>query len=91
VRIVVWLQGEHDPTTAARLADRLTNAAALGQGNVVVDLSEVQSMDGATVQVLACHQQLLGSQSRRLTLRAPSPSAQRLLEVCGLAELIDLP
>ena len=87
VRVVVWLQGDQDPTTAACLADRLTNAAALGQGEVIVDLSEVHSIDGTTAQVLAHHHALLVSQSRRLTLRAPSPSTQRLLDICGLTQL----
>jgi hypothetical protein len=65
------------------------DAAALGHGDVVVDLSEVQFVDRAIVKVLVHRQELLESQSRRLTLRAPSTFVQRVLDVCGLVELVE--
>jgi anti-anti-sigma factor len=89
VRIVVWLRGEHDAATAGGLAERLANAAALGHGDVVVDLSGVRFMDGAIVKVLVQFRVLLGLQRRRLLLRAPSTFAQRILDVCGLVELME--
>ena len=89
VRIVVWLQGEQDASTAAGLAEMLAGAAAVGEGDVVVDLSEVQFMDVAIVKVLVRCQELLQSQSRQLLLRAPSRSAQRLLGMCGVLGLVE--
>ena len=79
VRIVVWLRGDHDAATAGGLAERLATAAALGHGDVVVDLSGVRFMDGAIVKVLVQFRVLLGLQRRRLLLRAPSTFAQRIL------------
>jgi len=89
VRIVVWVRGEQDATTAAGLAERLANAAALGHGDVVVDLSEVPFVDRAIVKVLVHSQELLESQCRRLALRAPSTFVQRVLDVCGLVDLVE--
>jgi anti-anti-sigma factor len=89
VRIVVWLEGEQDASTAAGLSARLARAAATGAGDVVIDLRAVRFMDGAIVTVLVACKRLLAIESRRLTLRAPSPSAQHLLDLCGLIELVE--
>jgi anti-anti-sigma factor len=89
VRIVIWLEGEQDASTAADLAKRFADAAATGEGDVVVDLSAVRFMDAAIVTVLVTCKKLLCVQSRRLTLRAPSRNAQRILDLCGLLELLE--
>jgi anti-anti-sigma factor len=83
-RTVVSLRGEHDMSTATDLADALAAASAVGDGDVVVDLSEVRFMDSTIITELARGQDALRSQSRALMLRAPSKFARRLLEVCGL-------
>ena len=89
VRIVVWLRGEQDATKAADLAANLAQAAPIGEGDLVVDLSEVELVDGAVVEVLVrCHE-ALKLRSRRLKLRAPSMSTQRVLDMCGLADLVE--
>jgi anti-sigma B factor antagonist len=83
-RTVVALHGEQDMSTAPDLAEALAAASNSGEGDVVVDLSEVQFLDSAIITELARGRDVLRSQSRALMLRAPSKFALRLLEVCGL-------
>jgi anti-anti-sigma factor len=88
-RTVVSLGGEHDVSTAADLADTLSRAREMGDGDVVIDLSKLQFMDAAIARELARCQYALGLHSRALMLRAPSKFARRLLGVCGLMGAID--
>lgn len=88
-RTVVALRGEQDMSTAARVAGALAEMCAVGQDDVVVDLSQVLFMDAAIIGVLVAARNVLRSQSRELTIREPSRSARRLLELCGLVELVE--
>lgn len=83
-RTVVSLHGEQDMSTAAGLAEALAAAGTGGDGDVVVDLSDVPFMDSTAIRELARSRYDLQSQSRALMLRAPSRFARRLLDVCGL-------
>jgi anti-anti-sigma factor len=87
--MVVSLRGEQDLSTAARLAAVLAGMSAVGEGDVVIDLNEVRFMDAAIVKVLVAGRDVFRSRSRDLTLRAPSRSARRVLELCGLVGLVD--
>jgi anti-anti-sigma factor len=89
VHTIIWLEGEQDASTAAGMAGSLASAIAEGDGDVVVDLHAVRFMDAAIVTVLVTCKKLLDRQSRHLTLRAPSPSAQRILVLCDLGELLE--
>lgn len=88
-RVVVSLRGEHDLSTAPALAAALAEASALGAGDVVVDLSRVLFMDAAVIRELVGHREGLVLRSRTLTLRAPSSSAWRVLELCDLTEMVE--
>ncbi len=82
---VIWLSGEHDQSTAEALHDSFARAMALGDDNLVVDMSHVQFMGTATARVIVDTRQALIGCSRLLTLRSPSKSAQRMIDLCGLA------
>jgi anti-anti-sigma factor len=86
---VVWLRGEHDVSTVAALSEILARAIALDDGDVVVDLSEVQFMGAATVGVIIRAREFLRLRSRLLVLRSPSECVRRILDVCGHADLLD--
>ena len=88
-RMVVALWGEHDMSTATSVAEALAGAAALGDSDVVVDLSGVAFMDAAIVGVLLGGRNDLRSQARALTVRVPSQQARSVLGMCGLTGLID--
>lgn len=88
---VVWLRGEHDVSTVAALSETLARAAALGDAAVVIDLSEVEFMDAATVATVVRVRTDLRAQDRSLVLRSPSRSATRIFDLCGLSDLFDEP
>jgi anti-anti-sigma factor len=88
--VVVRLRGEHDRSTVPVLAEILASAVAVDDANLVIDLSEVQFMDAATVRVLLQARDRLAQQSRTFVLRSPSRCAQRVLDLCGASGLIEL-
>lgn len=90
-RTVVWVGGEHDIATRARLSVAFDEAARLDDADIVVDLSEVTFMDASTIGALVVAGNRLRALSRSLSVRDPSPQARRLLNLCRLARLIDEP
>jgi anti-anti-sigma factor len=85
--VVVW--GEADSSTTAVLSDALSRVIASQAGDVVIDLAEAEFIDTATVRVLAAALQLLDRQGRELTVRSPSRLAARVLDLFGLAYLVE--
>lgn len=85
---VIRLRGEHDIATVSALAATLSQAVAADSADVVVDLREVEFMDASTIGVIVGARNLLAAQSRALTVRSPSVCAQRVLDVCGLTDLL---
>jgi anti-sigma B factor antagonist len=88
-RTVVWLRGEHDVTTVPALRETLDRASTLDDADLLVDLSSVEFIGAATVGEIIRAQRALDERSRALAVRAPSRRARRILDVCGLADLID--
>ena len=89
LRTVVWVRGEHDIATRVHLSDTIARAARLDDTDVVVDLSGVTFMDASTIGALVAANNCLRAASHSLSVRAPSLRAWRLLDLCGLARLID--
>jgi len=85
---VVWLAGEHDASTVAALASSLARAVAVDSADLIVDLSGVSFMGAETVGVIIRTSQLLRLHGRILVLRSPSRLAQRVLSLCGRADLM---
>ena len=85
---VVWLRGEHDISTDAELSATLASAIELGRDALVLDLSEVEFLSGSTVTVIVRAREFLSRSSRSLTVRSPSASVRRVIEICGLSDLI---
>jgi anti-sigma B factor antagonist len=85
---VVWVCGEHDIATRVALAVTLARAAKLEDVPLLVDLSGVTFMDASTVGALVAATNWVRSRGQSLHLRTASPRAMRLLEVCGLSDLI---
>ena len=88
-RAVVWLDGEHDIATVDVLADTLANVVFADDADLIVDLSNVTFMSAATIEALIDGRNLLLRRSRTLTLRSPSRCARRLLDLFGLAGLVE--
>jgi anti-anti-sigma factor len=89
MRTVVVLGGEADFSIRPDLSDALARLIAMGTGDVVIDLAELEFIDTAIVRALAMGQRLLGRRGRRLTFRSPSRLAARVLDSFGLTDLIE--
>jgi anti-anti-sigma factor len=84
---LVSLEGEYDIASLFSLAESLAMAIALDDSDLVIDLSKVEFMGAETLGVLIRARVFLHAQSRSLILHTPSPSARRVLELCGLDDL----
>lgn len=87
-KVVVALRGEADVSTRHELCDILSRAIARGPGDVLIDLTDVSFVDAATGRILASAQQLLKKDHRGLGFRTPPYSAQRVLHLFGMTDLI---
>lgn len=88
---VVWVRGDHDVATRRHLAAMLARAGRRDDADLVVDLSGVTFMDASTIGALVAARGRLRADARSLSVRAPSQRARRLLDVCGLLQLVDGP
>ena len=86
--IVVWLRGEHDLSTDDALCLTLARAIALDRAGLVVDLSEVEFMAASTLGVIVRAREFLRQRSPSLTVRSPSAFLGRVINVCGLDDLL---
>jgi anti-anti-sigma factor len=84
----VRLSGEHDASTVPLIRRALDAALAL-DADVVVDLARVGFLGAAPIGELLGARAALLERSRTLTMRAPSRSARRIFELCGLSGLIE--
>ena len=86
---VVWVGGEQDVATRRGLARTVARAARADRAPVVVvDLSAVTFMDASIVGALVASRDQLRARAQSLQLRAPSPRALRVLQLCGLVDLV---
>ena len=87
---IVRVRGEHDIATKESLAIAIAGAAQRDESaDVIVDLRGVTFLDASTIGVLVASHNRLRVDARALRLRAPSPWARRLIELCDLGYLIE--
>jgi len=89
-RRVVELEGEHDVSTVGLLAATIARAIAQGDEDLVLDLRAIRFLDASSVTVFVRARAFLADRSRTLTLQRPPSCARRLIDVCGLAGLVQL-
>lgn len=87
---VVTLAGELDPHTAPQLEHEITTMVGNGALDVVLDLRDLQFIDSSGLRVLIAAHRDLGRRGGSLTLRSPSDTARRLLEITGLVDHITI-
>jgi anti-anti-sigma factor len=86
---VLALHGDVEASTAQLLIDSMSAMIEWSGGDVVVDLTEVEFIDIASVRVLDEARQLLWREGRGLTFRSPSKLAATVLGLFGLTNLIE--
>jgi anti-anti-sigma factor len=86
---IVWLWGEHDLATDGALSLTLARAIALGTPGLVLDMSEVEFIGASTLGTIVRAREFLRQRSEWLTVRSPSAFARRVINACGLADLLD--
>jgi anti-anti-sigma factor len=86
--LVVWLRGQHDSSTESALCMTLARAIAFGAPGLVLDLAEVQMMSASTLAVITRAREYLRRRSASLTVRSPSTPVRRLIDACGMNDLI---
>lgn len=84
---VVTLAGEADRATLHVVRDALADVISDREGDIVVDLAEINFMDTAALRVVLDARETLEGSGRHLMVRSPSRSAGRLLGVFGLGHL----
>ncbi|MFN0027127.1 MAG: STAS domain-containing protein [Acidimicrobiales bacterium] len=88
-RAVIWLSGDQDIATAGRIEAALIHAVDADKRDVVIDLNHVEFLDASTIGVLIRGSGMLADHGRRLTVRSPQPIPARVLDLCGLTDLVD--
>jgi anti-sigma B factor antagonist len=88
-RTVVVLPGETDLPTSPALSDVLGRVFALGPRDVVIDLAEAEFLGTSSVGVLTAGQRLPKRGGRQLNFQSVSTIAAWVLDLIGLADLID--
>jgi anti-anti-sigma factor len=84
--LVVSLSGELDLTNAERVKSAIGEMIADGTSRLVVDTSELEFMDSSGLALLAS----IKRKVPEIELRNPSPIVRRLIELTGLAEILNV-
>jgi anti-anti-sigma factor len=88
--VVLVLTGDLDPHTAPMLSDAVSEHVDKGVVNLTLDLRGLEFVDSSGLRVIIATHRDLADASGRLTLRAPTESTRRLLEVTGLLDQLDI-
>ncbi|HET6772415.1 MAG TPA: STAS domain-containing protein [Acidimicrobiales bacterium] len=86
---VICLAGEHDMSSVEQLSQAIAAAVDAGRSDLIFDLSRVEFMDSTIINQLARACTRLGPDGRMARVRDPSPPARCVLEICGLAHLVE--
>lgn len=84
----IVVEGEVDVYTAPILAARLDEATVATTGTVIVDVGAMTFIDSRGLSALAQAIRRLGP--RPLVLRSPSVTTRKLLDISGLASLVQV-
>ena len=86
----LFLTGRFDVRSTSMVRDRLYQHIESCRGDVVVDLSGIESIDATALKVLAAAQVLTERQQRRLILRGGSPAFRRIIAYTKLRRLLSV-
>jgi anti-anti-sigma regulatory factor len=82
----VWMHGEHNSSTASALSEAIRRASDIDDADVMVDFSDVSSLDRSAIDVIASSKVLLAQRSLLLRSRRPSACVHRFVESNGFKD-----
>jgi anti-anti-sigma factor len=89
-RATLTLVGELDITTTPRLSKYLSTLAQTHQGLIVIDLRQLTFLDSTGVRALVRADSYARRDGWNLAIVKGPPQVQRVLEICGLTEVLPL-
>ena len=84
------LTGDFDVRSTMEVRNALYELLALHAGDVVVDLTGVDTIDLTALKVLAVATRQAGRDGHRLTLRGCRPAVRRLLHMSRLIRVVEV-
>ena len=85
-RAVITVAGELDAYSAPSLEEEASRLLSDGVSDLVLDLSGTRFLDSSGLRAILTAQRRLADRDGRLSLRAPSESVRRLLDITGLVD-----
>ena len=89
--VVVTVRGDLDAASAPRLKDALHDLREDVDRDVIVDVEGLTFIDSSGVYVLIQALKSMSTEGRHLTLRGADSGAYKVLDVCRLTSVFDLP
>jgi len=86
----VILAGRFDVRSTGAVREALYKHIGSGSGDVVVDVSELESIDATALKVLAAATRVMERTGRRLILRGGSPGLRRIIALTRLRRLVQI-
>ena len=90
-RVVVTVRGDLDAASAPRLKEALQDLGREHDHDVIVDVDGLTFIDSSGIYVLIQALKRMSTEGRQLTLRGGDSRAHKVLDVCRLTSVFDLP
>ena len=87
---IIVVRGELDLATSPELERQLRDLADTGNEQLVIDLRELEFMDSTGLSLIVKAHQRLSEGGRRLSIVRGSQQVQRLLDLTGVSERLQL-
>jgi anti-sigma B factor antagonist len=87
---VLSVSGELDLNTAPELSTAVNEMVANGSARLVLDLSTLTFCDSSGLTAFVRANQAVQAAAGRLVLARPTPIVQRVLELTGLVEVLEV-
>jgi anti-anti-sigma factor len=87
---IVIVRGELDLATSPELEQQLERVWESGNEHLVIDLRQLEFMDSTGLSIIVKAHQRLSEEGRQLSLVRGSQQVQRLLDLTGVSERLQL-